>query len=99
MKVAPASANPLPKLHVLTLLSHTCLLRHPLTATTNYIFKTHATRVTRPINREIETKMEENDAIDEQTKFRSEFLQILRSNRPPQGATIPQSRSLYVLIV
>lgn len=93
MKVTPANANPLRKLHVLTLFSHTCLLR-PLTTTTtnppklfNYKFKTHATRVTRATlshYREIETKMEENGAIDEQSKFRSEFLQILRSRRPPQ---------------
>jgi hypothetical protein len=104
MKITPA--YPLQKLHVLTLLTHTCLL-HRLTATVptitnspkifNYKFKTNATRVTRTVksqshtrressNRITETKMEENkEAIEAQSKFRSEFLQVLSSRRTPQG--------------
>jgi len=97
MKVAPA--YPLPKLHVLTLLSDTCL---PLTATTtnffiNYKFKRHATR---PIIAQAHThrespKMEENGAIEQQSKFRSEFLQILRNRRPPQGTTISNHSFIF----
>lgn len=45
---------------------------------------TTRTQSQRISNRKIETKMEENGAIVEQSKFRSEFLQILRSRRPPQ---------------
>jgi hypothetical protein len=104
MKITPA--YPLQKLHVLTLLTHTCLL-HRLTATVptitnspkifNYKFKTNATRVTRTVksqshtrressNRITETKMEENkEAIEAQSKFRSEFLQVLSTRRSLQG--------------
>jgi hypothetical protein len=100
MKITPA--YPLQKLHVLTLLTHTCLL-HRLTATVptitnspkifNYKFKTNATRVKaqshthrESSNRITETKMEENkEAIEAQSKFRSEFLQVLSSRRTPQG--------------
>ncbi|WJX41979.1 hypothetical protein P8452_29263 [Trifolium repens] len=99
MKITPA--YPLQKLHVLTLLTHTCLL-HRLTATVptitnspkifNYKFKTNATRVKaqshthrESSNRITETKMEENkEAIEAQSKFRSEFLQVLSTRRSLQ---------------
>jgi hypothetical protein len=59
----------------------------------NYKFKTNATRVKaqshthrESSNRITETKMEENkEAIEAQSKFRSEFLQVLSTRRSLQG--------------
>ncbi|XP_004501179.1 uncharacterized protein [Cicer arietinum] len=104
MKIAPA--NTLRTLHVLTLLSHTCLYQHltaTVTTTTNYLklfsykFRTHTARVSRAItaqphaqnhraasSHETEFKMGEKEAVEVHSKFRSEFLQVLRSRRTTQ---------------
>lgn len=124
MKIAPA--NTLRTLHVLTLLSHTCLYQHltaTVTTTTNYLklfsykFRTHTARVSRAItaqphaqnhraasSHETEFKMGEKEAVEVHSKFRSEFLQVLRSRRTTQGSTsnfywIQRSSSLSIFVI
>ncbi|KAL5145094.1 putative hydrolase YtaP [Glycine soja] len=92
MKVAPTS--PLPTRHVRILFHRTCLENSIITTNSpkslNYKRGTHFTRRSRTIaqahtHSKIQTKMAENKAIEEaQSKFRSEFLQVLRSRRPAQ---------------
>lgn len=96
MKVAPTS--PLPTRHVRILFHRTCLEHSIITTNSpkslNYKRGTHFTRRSRTIaqahtHSKIQTKMAENKAIEEaQSKFRSEFLQVLRSRRPAQGIKI-----------
>ncbi|KAK7311792.1 hypothetical protein RJT34_10150 [Clitoria ternatea] len=91
MRVAPAS--PLPTRHVRILLCHTCL-DHPTTTNPPKIFNykrvTHGPWRSKAIAHththcKIQTKMaEEVEAIKAQNKFRTEFLQVLRSRRPAQ---------------
>lgn len=96
-----ATANPLPTWHVRSLLHDTCD-DHPSEPESSSTFPPLRTRQNRFITntREISrrsraqprrktlTTMGEREAIIEaQSKFRSEFLQVLRSRRTTQGIT------------
>ncbi|KAK7410365.1 hypothetical protein VNO78_01094 [Psophocarpus tetragonolobus] len=97
MKVVPAS--PLPMRHARILFSRTCL-EHPIIFTINppkslgYKSGTHFScrtiaqaqaQAQAHTRNKIQTKMIERKPIeDAQSKFRSEFLQVLRSRRPAQ---------------
>ncbi|TKY74572.1 putative esterase YitV [Spatholobus suberectus] len=96
MKVVPA--RPLPTGHVRTMISRTCLEHSTITTNPptllNYKHGTHFTWESKTIaqarartrtHSKIQTKMVEKEGIEEaQSKYRSEFLQVLRSRRPAQ---------------
>lgn len=100
MKIALTKS--LPTRHVRILLTHACLsfpsTTNPQKSFFNYRkCNTHAAPVIITnsgfAHREVpshktETKMGEKEAIEVQSNFRSEFLKVLRSRRPPQGITI-----------
>ncbi|KAK7351476.1 hypothetical protein VNO77_10972 [Canavalia gladiata] len=93
MRATPS--NLIPTRHVRTLLSLTCL-EHPTIITNppklrSFKRRTHDPRRSRAIaqththsHSKIQTKMAEKEAIKAQSKFRSEFLEVLRSRRPAQ---------------
>lgn len=70
----------------------------------HYKYQTRATQVNRTItahmetpNLKTETKMEEKDAIKIESEFRSEFLQMLRKRRAPQGTAFHFTISIVIM--